>query len=343
MRVDAYCHFASLSLLDFLEHESGQAHVFRRLFQNTPTLHDPEQRLRLMDEHAIETSLIVPLPWIENVPGVSDDARLTAQAARIANDEIAALASRHPGRFRGIALLPCVDEAGLLAEAERALSQLDVAGFALFVGPTVPPIDDPRFEGLFAMAARVGAPIWLHPCRPHTYPDYVGEPGSQHLIWQTLGWLFDTSAAMVRMVFGGAFERHPELRVVVHHHGALVPLFAKRMQTSYDYFEQNTGAQFGAAIPRPYIDSFRKFYCDTATFGFEPLLLEMAVEFFGIDHVLFGTDTPMDAASGAIMAGESIRSIEALELSPEDRHRVFRGNAERLLERRSEPNPARDR
>lgn len=332
MKIDAYSHFAPLAFLDWLEqHSGGTAHIFRQLFSRIPTLYDERARLQFKDEFAIKTSVLVPLPWIEATESVYNDPALAAAAARLCNDEIAALVARHGERFRGVALLPSVTCDGMLAEATRALDTLRACGLVIFVGPTAKPVDHKDYEPIFALAAARRAPIWLHPCRPPSYPDYVGEPRSQHLIWQTLGWLFDTSAAMVRMVFGGVFVRHPGLRVIAHHHGALVPLFYKRMQTQYEFFEQNTGAEFGPGLSQPYIHHFRKFYCDTATFGFEPLLLQLAVMFFGVERVLFGTDTPMDARGGAVMAGEAERSILAMQLPPADKARIFHDNVRRLL------------
>lgn len=335
MRIDSYCHFAPLKLLEFLEkHGREGPHVFRKLFSNVPTLFDERARLRFKDEHGIDTSLLVPLPWLEATPRVYRGAKLAAQAARLANDEIAALVARNGHRFRGVALLPSVNPEVMLAEAQRALDELDAAGFVIFVGPTAKRVDHPDYEPVFKLAHERQVPIWIHPCRPGSYSDYVDEQGSKFLIWQTLGWLFDTSTAMVRLVFNGVFERYPGICIIVHHHGSLIPSFYKRMQTSYDFFEQNTGAKFGPGLQQPYTDHFRKFYCDTATFGFEPLLLQLAVMFFGTDQVLFGTDTPMDALSGEIMTRDSIRSVEALLISPADQEKIFSKNIQGVLARK---------
>ena len=123
---------------------------------------------------------------------------------------------------------------------------------------------------------RLDVPLWLHPSRPPLYPDYTDETDSKFQIWQTLSWLQDSSAAMVRIVFAGVFERYPNLKLIIHHHGALVPLFAQRMQYGWDYFEQNTGVRQSRSISQPYIEHFRKHvYCDTATQGREPKLLEI--------------------------------------------------------------------
>jgi predicted TIM-barrel fold metal-dependent hydrolase len=138
---------------------------------------------------------------------------------------------------------------------------------------------------------------------------------------------------MVRLVFGGVYERYPDLKLIIHHHGALVPLFAKRMQYGWDYFEENTGEKQATPISRPYIIHFKKFYCDTATQGHEPLPLKMAYDFFGPEKMLFGSDAPMDQTGGKAFTMDARRSVEDLALSKKDQAKIFRGNIKRILKR----------
>ena len=198
-------------------------------------------------------------------------------------------------------------------------------------GPTVKRPDHGDYEKLWGAAVRMDVPIWMHPSRPPVYPDYIDEHVSKYQVWQTLSWLMDSSTAMVRIVFAGVFDRYPDLKLVVHHHGALVPLFAKRMQYGWDYFEESTGKKQVTSISRPYIDHFRKFYCDTATQGHEPALLEMAYRFFGSDRILFGSDAPMDAAGGRAFTLDAASSVEAMAIPEENKQHIYRDNALKLL------------
>ena len=331
-KIDFYCHFSSLKVIDYLEEAGGaRPHVFRSLFSNTPTLIDVDKRLRLMDGCGISRSVLVPLPWIETSPAVFADPAKCARAARLMNEELAGIAAGHPDRFSAVALLPATNAGIMLAELDHAVKDLGFAGGVVACGPTVKRLDHPDYERLWAAAARLDVPIWMHPSRPPVYPDYVDEPVSKFQVWQTLSWLMDSSAAMVRLVFAGVYERYPDLKLVVHHHGALVPLFAKRMQYGWDYFEQSTGAKQPTSIGRPYIDHFRKFYCDTATQGHEPALLEMACRFFGSDRLLFGSDAPMDARGGEAFTRDAASSVEAMAVPAKDKQRIFRDNALALL------------
>jgi predicted TIM-barrel fold metal-dependent hydrolase len=66
-------------------------------------------------------------------------------------------------------------------------------------------------------------PIWLHPARGANFPDYLSEDRSLYEIWWTFGWPYETSVAMARMVFEGLFDKHPNLKIITHHMGAMIP------------------------------------------------------------------------------------------------------------------------
>lgn len=333
-RIDSYCHFSIMKVIDFLEKATHTyPHMFRSLFSNTPTLINVDKRLALMDECGIGLSVLVPLPWLETTPSIQANPSQCAEAARLFNDELAAVVNQRPDRFLGVALLPTTNPDVMLAEFERAVGSLKLVGGFFVVGPTVKPPDHPDYEYLYRKAVDLDVPLWIHPSRPPEYPDYAGEKISEYQVWQTLSWLLDSSTAMVRLVFRGIYDRYPNLKLIIHHHGGLVPLFAKRMQYGWDYFEQNTGNKQPTRISRPYIEHFKKFYCDTATQGHEPLLLKMAYDFFGPDRILFGSDGPMDATGGRAFTMDARASVEDLGLTKLDRQKIFSRNILRLLKR----------
>jgi predicted TIM-barrel fold metal-dependent hydrolase len=330
--IDFYCHFSSMRVIDYMEQAGGgRPHIFRKLFSNTPTLVDVDKRLRLMDDCGVSRSVLVPLPWIETSPAVYNDPKKCAVAARTMNEDLARIAAGYPDRFSAVALLPATNADIMCAELDYGVKHFGLAGGVVAFGPTLKRPDHPDYERLWAHAARLDVPIWLHPSRPPDYPDYIDERVSRFQVWQTLSWLMDSSVAMVRIVFSGVFDRYPDLKLVVHHHGALVPIFARRMQYGWDYFEASTGERQATSISRPYIDHFRKFYCDTATQGHEPRLVETALRFFGPDRVLFGSDAPMDATGGLAFTRDAASSVAAMDAPKADKDRVYRGNALRLL------------
>lgn len=333
-KIDFYSHFSFVRLIDFLEESSGlHPHPQSKIFLDTPTMINVDQRLQHMDKYSIEMHVLVPSPPLETFPTVLADTKLAAQAARLCNDELAEVVTRFPERFLGVAMLSTTNPAIMMAEFERAIKPLGFVGASITVGPTLKRPDHQDYEPLYRKAAELDVPIWIHPWRPLTYPDYVDESESKYQVWQGLGWVLDSSTAMVRLVFNGVFERYPSLKLIIHHHGAFIPLFAKRMEAGYEMYEKTGGVKYDTSISKPYINHFRNFYCDTVTQGFEPLLLQIAYNFFGADHLLFGTDMPFDCEAGEIFTSETVRSVEALSIPEADREKIFSGNALRLLKR----------
>ncbi len=331
-KIDFYCHFSTMKIIDYLEAAGGpKPHVFRRLFANTPTLIDSDKRLRLMDDFSVTRSVLVPLPWLETAPAVHIDSQKCLKAAQILNNEMARIVSKHPDRFSAVAVLPATNAQIMLAELNRAVKELNMVGGMFVVGPTVKRPDHPDYAQLYAEAAKLDVPLWIHPSRPPIYPDYIDESVSKFQVWQTLTWLEDSSTAMVRIVFAGVFDRYPDLKLIIHHAGALIPLYAQRMQYGWDYFEQNTGKNQPTTISKPYIEHFKKFYCDTATQGNQPKLLEIASDFFGPERVLFGTDAPMEATAGRAFTGDAIASVARMNTSKANRQAIFRENAQKIL------------
>jgi predicted TIM-barrel fold metal-dependent hydrolase len=135
---------------------------------------------------------------------------------------------------------------------------------------------------------------------------------------------------MFRIAFSGVFDRYPSIRIVTHHHGAFIPLLAPRLNNGWPVVER-IGRPMPTKISKPYIEHFRKFYCDTAASGFAPKALELAVDFFGADRVLFGSDAPFDVQDGQIFISETLRSIDAMAISPGTRTAILSKNAAPVL------------
>ncbi|CAM9192980.1 unnamed protein product, partial [Heterosigma akashiwo] len=325
-KIDCYTHFASEEMVSFMEEKTGKPMVFRDLFSRIPTLTNTQARIEMMDQYDIDAHCIIPLPWLESSPEIHANPEWASSAARLSNVHFSRLSKEHPGRFHCAALIPTTNAEVMMAEVEFALSELGMAGLALFCGPTVRPLDDPFFEPLWAAAAAAGAPVWLHPCRPQFVPDYDAyrAGGSKYQIWNTLGWIYDTSVAMVHIAQAGVFQRHPDVKIVTHHHGGMVPFFAERFHTQAANF--NDDAAFVADLA--------KFYCDTATFGEVPLNVRQALDFFGPDRVMFGTDSPLDMSAPGAFTTTGIACIEKLGLAEGERAKVYHRNCEALLARK---------
>jgi len=300
--------------------------------QNIPSIHDLDARFRVMDEFGdYRQFLSLPSPPLETMAGGPDR---SPELARIANDGLAELVGKYPERFPGFtASLPLnhIDES--LKELERAVGQLGARGFQIFTNINGKPLDRPEFAPLFEEAARRDLPIWMHPARGPRFADYQTEDNSLYEIWWTLGWPYETSVAMSRMVFSGLLDRLPSLKIITHHMGGMIPYFEGRAGYGWDQLGTRTSDVDYAALlkslkMRP-LDYFRKFYADTALFGARAGT-RCGLEFFGVDHVVFASDAPFEPQPGLYIR-ETIRVIESLDLTPEEKDRIYRRNALRLL------------
>lgn len=328
-RIDAHTHFSSLKVLDALETEDGKPFALGRLYRSKPALTDPAARLAILDRNEVDIHVLVPVPWLEAFPRVARDRKLAPQFARMMNDEIAAAVAAHPTRFKGVALLATIDSDAMVAELHRAVNELGFIGAYVPVGPTAKRMDHPDFDALYKAIADLDVTLWLHPSRP-PLPEYPDEKASLYQVWQQIGWPYDTTAAMYRIVFAGVFERYPGIRIITHHHGGFLPYYAPRLIGSWRANAED-GAQISDKIAPPYIDHFKKFHCDTACNDFAPKVLELALDFFGPERMLFASDTPFGAGDGQSFTSEVLRSIEAMQIAPDLRATILSGNAQRIL------------
>jgi aminocarboxymuconate-semialdehyde decarboxylase len=255
--------------------------------------------------------------------------------ARLANDGMAELVRKHPGRFPAfIASLPMNDPGGLLKEAKRAVRELGAVGVQVFTNVLGKPLTAPETLPLFELMAKLDLPLWLHPARGADFPDYQKESKSHYEIWWTFGWPYETSAAMAHIVFAGLFDRFPDLKIITHHMGGMIPYFEGRVGPGWDQLGKRTSdVYYGKVLKklkrRP-VDYFRLFYADTALFGaFEAT--KCGLRFFGPGRVLFASDSPFDPEKGSMYTRTTIEIVDRLDLSPEERHAIYEGNARRLL------------
>jgi aminocarboxymuconate-semialdehyde decarboxylase len=329
-KIDAFAHILPRAYLARLERRlektmaPSQLDYYRAgVFAFDPVLTDLDARWRQLEPYGEYTQILVlAVPPLEEV----GPPEVAAESARIANDELASLVQRYPERFAGFAAaLPLNDVEASVRELDRALTHLGALGAQLYTNVLGVALDDRRFEPVFARLEEAGRAVWLHPTRSAAWADYPAEHRSDYGLWWSLGWPYETAAAMARLVYSGHLERHPRQIVLAHHGGGMTPHFAARLAMGPGY------RQVKDILPRPPLEYFRRFYVDTALFG-APHAVRCVLEFFGPHQVLFGTDMPLGPAN-AVEA--TVAAIDAAGLSQEDLAAVYAGNATRLLRRQS--------
>jgi aminocarboxymuconate-semialdehyde decarboxylase len=326
MIIDAYTHLAPHSFLSRMEGMSASLRNITTRLLSVKPLYDLDARFRTMDAIDDYRQVIsLPNPSLEEctTPEVGRD------LARIANDELAELCTKHPSRFAGfVAAVSLNDVDSALEEIDRAIDHLGAVGIQSYTHINGHPLDEPRFAPFFARMAAHDRPIWLHPTRTALVKDYASEAKSRYEMWWCFGWPYDTSVAMSRLVFSGLFDRHPDLKIITHHLGGMIPYFDGRVGVGMDVLGSRTTDEDYSAVlsslKRPHLEYFRMFYADTAMFG-SMNALQCGTDFFGADHVVFATDAPL---------GPIDKTVDALKAHPADaatKSAIFSENAKRLL------------
>jgi len=329
--IDAYNHFFPKRYYDaFLETPAGAKDLGKRV-QGIPALSDLELRRRVVamfEDYAQVLSL--GLPAVERL--WSPDK--APEMARIGNDGLAELVAMHPDQFVGYsALLPMNAPDAAVKEAERVLAN-GANAIQLASNVNGKPLDEPEFWPIFEVVAKSGKPILLHPARTREMPDYPTEKHSKYEICSVLGWPYETGVTLARLVFSGIMDRYPDLKVIAHHLGGVIPYLEGRVGHSWDQLGARTSDEDYASLlkrlkKRPY-DYFKDFYGDTAVEGARAATV-CGLDFFGAEHVLFASDCPFDKEKGPGYIRSTIAVIESLGLSAADKERVCHGNARRMF------------
>jgi aminocarboxymuconate-semialdehyde decarboxylase len=227
------------------------------------------------------------------------------------NEEMARAQRRHPGRVWASAALPLTDAKTAIEVLDHAICHLGLMGVNLpgSIGRD-PRIDAERLEPLYARIAEHGVPVFLHPTDAVFGDALEGYGGALHL---SLGRVIEVSVAASRLIFSGLMERHPTLKIVMSHTGGALPYQSGRMDKNGK----------GAKLPRPPSTYIRRMYTDTVSP--HSAGMKFAIEYYGIDNVMYGSDYPCwDPATALAL-------IEEVDLSAADKEKLFAGNAQRIL------------
>jgi aminocarboxymuconate-semialdehyde decarboxylase len=267
---------------------------------------DVERRLRVMDEQGVDMRILsLSSPNVYDWPPARQ-----VEIARMMNDATAAIVRAHPDRFAGLGSLPLADVAASLAELERIVGELGLHGVMIGSNIGGVPVNDPRFEPVWARLDALRLPVFEHPMFP---PDLRKEEFELPL---RLGFIFDTTTAATRLIYSGIFERYPNFPYIMAHTGGALLTVLERLDNGYRLFPDCR--RHITKLPSEYA---KRLYYDTASF-FGPALM-MAHGIVGADHILWGTDEPLLEYDTTI--------VDALPISAADKGKILGGNAARLF------------
>ncbi len=308
MKIDIFAHILPQKYWAAVSEKAKLAPEFNRPELRNRANCEIDVRLRLMDRYPDVVQVVtVSLPSLETLVTPGDAVDL----ARMANDELAELVARYPDKFiTAVACLPLNDIDAALLEIDRAITKLKFRGVQIFTTINGEQLDVPKFRPLYEKMVYYDLPIWIHP--------YVDETHGKSVF----RFAHETALAMERLVCAGIFLDYPDIKFITHHCGSMVPFFEQRIRWALPL---TLGE--GHRVKHPE-EHFRKFYNDTAVYGSTPALM-CGYDFFGADHLLFGTDAPLGPEFGLTM--QTIHSIERMNVPDSDKDKIFEQNAVKLL------------
>jgi predicted TIM-barrel fold metal-dependent hydrolase len=333
MRIDVHSHF---QCLDYVKHLVGRTALPRTLVEggtyviqcaaglnipSVPKILDMEEKLRDMDDLKINVAVLshgIPLG-----PDALGRQEADDWAARI-NDDLARIISTYPRRFAGLGTIGFGDCNRSMAEVDRCIGQLGFHGFQIFSNISGDVLDSSRIAPVLRHIARSGAPIHLHPAIPL---NQIGLDLPAHSL--SIGFPFDSSLNVLRLIRSGLFDESPDLKLIVAHAGGVIPYLRGRIEA---YGSPSPLVPEISPLPHPIGHYLDRLYVDTVCYHKEAL--ECCYKIVGAERMLYGTDHPFGRYDVAA------ELVEQLDCPAPHRELLWHGNAERLLNLEAPPKAA---
>jgi aminocarboxymuconate-semialdehyde decarboxylase len=321
--IDVHTHMFTARWLELLQKEGGiysikvrpdgQREIFRG---DTPVVlpqkghFDYGLRIEHMDAAGIDVSIVsLTCP---NVYWGDED--ISCRAARESNDTMAEAQSTYRDRIRWFTSLPWEYPQRAVEELERTCAN-GAVGVMVLANVAGRSLTDPLFAPIWAEIDRRGLPVLVHPTDPPGVD--LMDMTKFDLSW-SVGFMFDTTLAITRMIFEGFFDRHPNLKVIAAHGGGTLPYLVGRFEKG-DEVELAQRRQ----MKRKPTDYLRHIYYDNITYNLGALRYLVSV--VGADHVMFGTDWPhwVHDTKGAFANTAELPASECAAIRGDNAMRVF--------------------
>ncbi|MEK6709814.1 MAG: amidohydrolase family protein [Nitrospinota bacterium] len=272
---------------------------------------DVEMRLKDMKRMGVDTQILSVVPPMTYY-GL--DAGLNRELSAALNDALLALTKKHPGKFLCMAQAPLQDPQAAAAELRRAVK---AGHIGVQIGSNVAGknLDDRGLDAFWSAVTELDVPIFIHPIDVMGVDDRLKDYYLRNFIGNPL----DTTVAAACIIWGGVFDRHPKLKILLAHCGGYTPWIRGRWQ--HGYGERQEPKVNGAKAPERYI---KKFFYDTIIHN--PECLQFAVKSLGVDRVMYGTDYPFDM--GNLGRAKGIPGLSKLPKKAQDQ--ILSGNVMKL-------------
>ncbi len=274
-----------------------------------------EGRIKDMDASGIDVALL-----LLTAPGVQVfDAATANSLAASTNDQLAEAIRKYPARFAGLAAIAPQNPKTAAKELERATKNLGLKGAVINSHTEGEYLDDPKFWEIFEAAEALNAPIYIHPREPS--PQMLQpflQRGMERAIY---GFGVEVGLHTLALITSGAFDRFPNLKIVIGHGGEALPYWLYRI----DYMQEHNRKSFMPKLKmRPSEYMQRNIYITTSGVPWAPAVL-LAQSVLGVDRVLYAMDYPYQFQI------EEVTMTDNFPLSDADKKKLFQTNAEKLF------------
>ena len=315
MIIDIFSHHISKAVGRIIE--KGKYYGPGKQFPFPAQNADAEVRLALMDKYGIDVQAISQTTPVL----LGFNAEESDEICRVSNDDNYALCKAYPDRFVNICIVSMMDMKSTTAELQRCIDELDCRGVTVSSNINGKGLDSPEYFPFYEKLAEHDLPLLIHPTHWESYPLVDMDEGWRFM--QMLGWPFDTSQAVWRLILGGVLDRYPALKIVTHHMGALMPYFTRRIEAS---FNRNWRDKLGHELSY----YWENIYGDTATDG-TVASYPCGYAFFGPERLMYGTDYPFGGEAGEDVIRENLAGVRTLDIGEVDMDKILGGNAAKLL------------
>ncbi|MGE5339092.1 MAG: amidohydrolase family protein [Gemmatimonadota bacterium] len=275
-----------------------------------PEMFDYPARIRMMDDVGIDVSVVsLTCPNVYWGPP-----EISLQAARVMNDDMAAARSRYAGRIEYFCSLPWQHAELAAAELARAKSQ-GACGVMVLANVAGRPLTAPEFAPIWQAIDSLALPVLVHPTAP---PGVREMQMNEFQLTASIGFTFDTTLAVSRMLFDGFFDRYTQLKIIASHGGGALPFLLGRLDQCFRNIPAcRTKTQ---SSPSSYMG---RLFADSVVFTQEAL--DLTLHAFGDDCVMYGSDYPHTIGDprGCLARVNSLLGAQ--------REKVRGGNAQRIF------------
>ncbi|MEX2524783.1 MAG: amidohydrolase family protein [Gammaproteobacteria bacterium] len=275
-----------------------------------------ERRIHDMDSSGIDKQLL-----LLTAPGVQVfDADTANSVAAASNDRIAEVCRNKPDRFAALAAVAPQDPTSAAGELERAVNKLGLKGAVINSHTRGEYLDDPKFWEIFEAAEALDVPIYIHPQTPPR--DMIQPFLKRHLDGAIMGFAVEVALHTTSIILSGAFDRFPNLKIVIGHAGEGLPFWLYRLDHMQDVVLGNMGEN---RLQKKISDYIREnIYVTSSGMCWEPAVTFIQ-SVLGMDRVLYAMDYPYQ------FVPEEVEAMDALPLGNEDLKKFYQRNAESVF------------